>query len=69
MNIFYFSGLTPFLLLSQSLDRVGGGVTPSVLPHHRTYGSRIRRFIEIEVAYSNNKTTWIRKPFFCGVTK
>ena len=21
------------------LDRVGGGVTPAVLPHHRTYGS------------------------------
>jgi hypothetical protein len=21
------------------LDRVGGGLTPSVLPHHRTYGS------------------------------
>jgi len=20
-------------------DRVGGGVTPAVLPHHRTYGS------------------------------
>jgi len=26
-------------------DRVGGGVTPAVLPHHRTYGSRIRRFL------------------------
>ena len=26
-------------------DRVGGGVAPAVLPHHRTYGSRIRRFL------------------------
>ena len=27
------------------LNRVGGGVAPAVLPHHRTYGSRIRRFL------------------------
>ena len=26
-------------------NRVGGGVAPAVLPHHRTYGSRIRRFL------------------------
>jgi len=26
-------------------DRVGGRVTPAVLPQHRTYGSRIRRFL------------------------
>ena len=29
----------PFFCLPR--DRVGGGVTPAVLPHHRTYGSRI----------------------------
>lgn len=27
------AGFTP------QTDRVGGGVTPAVLPHHRTYGS------------------------------
>ena len=26
---------------------VGGGLTPPVLPHHRTYGSRIRRFFSV----------------------
>ena len=26
-------------VLLQQPDRVGGGLTPPVLPHHRTYGS------------------------------
>ena len=25
--------------IKEELDRVGGGITPAVLPHHRTYGS------------------------------
>ncbi len=25
--------------LIQQANRVGGGITPAVLPHHRTYGS------------------------------
>jgi hypothetical protein len=29
--------IPPYTL--KNLDRVGGGVTPAVLPHHRTYGS------------------------------
>ena len=26
-------------------DRVGGGIAPAVLPHHRAYGSVPRRFL------------------------
>lgn len=29
----------PSRLCGNRMDRVGGGVTPAVLPHHRTYGS------------------------------
>ena len=32
-------------LFIRTINRVGGGLTPAALPHHRTYGSRIRRFL------------------------
>lgn len=33
------------MIINRPPDRVGGRVTPAVLPQHRTYGSRIRRFL------------------------
>ncbi|AXO62683.1 hypothetical protein DZC76_16550 [Pseudomonas sp. phDV1] len=32
-------GFRHFIDTSETRNRVGGGVTPAVLPHHRTYGS------------------------------
>ncbi|AXO63087.1 hypothetical protein DZC76_18990 [Pseudomonas sp. phDV1] len=32
-------GVYGAVTVNQPSDRVGGGVTPAVLPHHRTYGS------------------------------
>ena len=40
-----YRGAFASVLTGIESDRVGGGVTPSDLPHHRTYGSRIRRFL------------------------
>ena len=39
-----FAGLWPEirnlkLMIKKKMNRVGGGITPAVLPHHRTYGS------------------------------
>lgn len=33
----------------QSLIGIGGGLTTSPLPHHRTYGARIRRFGRLSI--------------------
>ncbi len=31
-------------------NRVGGGITPAVLPHHRAYGSVPRRFLSTSLS-------------------
>ncbi len=33
--------------------RVGGGIAPAVLPHHRAYGSVPRRFLSTSLSLSN----------------
>ena len=35
--------------LQAPLYRVGGGVTPAVLPYHRTYGSVSRRLVIVMI--------------------
>ena len=46
---YWYLGSTPELIIAASKrtetrwNRVGGGITPAVPPHHRTYGSVSRR--------------------------
>ncbi len=40
-----FCGSAEKLVMRALSDRVGGGIAPAVLPHHRAYGSVPRRFM------------------------
>jgi len=47
-NLVNKRALTPFIpfIEANAGHRVGGGITPAVLPHHRAYGSVPRRFMQ-----------------------